>query len=118
MTGPRTVEELRAALTTAGRFADGIGRWGEPGLRTDEGCSAVRTRPDGTVELVTFGRGTNRVEVFGSEAEAITELARVLLAPAPIEARTAEQRAADRARMQEVARRALADLERSHDTDD
>lgn len=107
----RTVEELRDALARARRRADGVGRFGDPGLSTAEGDSAVRVLPDGTAEVITFGRGEadDVVDSFPSEQAAIQELARVLLQAAPPARTRAEDRASAR-RMQRVARAVLVRL--------
>jgi len=78
---PRTVEELNDAVKALGRDSL-LQRWG-PGVRTDEGCSALRTLPDGSVEVIVFGRGTDRITRYPDEETAVAAEAESRLRPLP-----------------------------------
>lgn len=99
---PRTVEELDDAVRALGRDSV-LQRWGD-GVRTDEGCSALRTAPDGSVEVIVFGRGTDRVTRFPDEESAVAAEAASRLRPYPLgDPLTPEEKAratADRKRVE------------------
>lgn len=76
---PRTVEELNDAVRALGRDSV-LQRWTH-GVRTDEGCSALRTLPDGSVEVIVFGRGTDHVTRYPDEETAVAAEAASRLRP-------------------------------------
>jgi len=118
---PRTVEELKVALTTAGRRSDAVGRDDDPEARRDEDAVLVRLLDDGRAVVTIRGRGSDRKQTtFPDEAAAVAHVAADLLAPPPpvAEVRTEDQRRADVTRAEQRTREAMADLDRLRAADE
>ena len=102
----RTIDQLRRALVAAGHPADTV-QWADEVQRPVEGGYLSRRTDDGLV-LTLVSRGEETApEHFDSESALVESLNRRLLSPPTGAARTSDQAAADRERMQAKARATL-----------